>query len=227
MAEVAQPGPPRRAAAQGELQPDRWLGLPTAMISDCLGRLGAMDAGIKRYSGKQLAGVAFTVETGAGDSATIHRALEVAPAGAVLVVDAGGHLNRAVWGYILTVAAVAGDLRGLVLDGAVRDLGAIRETGFPVFARAVCPAGPHKGLAGRIGATIQCGSVAVSPGDLVVGDDDGVVVVPHDRSGHLLKEIEARRRQEEEWVALIRAGAKSAKVLGLAPADGSTNPGVS
>lgn len=145
-----------------------WRDLPTATVSDCLERLGAMDAGIAPLTGAGLVGPAHTVETGAGDSSTLHRALESAPAGAVLVVDGGGYLGRAVWGCVLTGAAQAAGVVGAVIDGAIRDVAAIREAGFVVYARGACPAGPHKGFRGRIGATVQCGGVVVGAGDLVL-----------------------------------------------------------
>lgn len=194
---------------------DVWRQFPTATISDCLGRGQAMDAGIRRLSSGSLVGPAFTVQTAAGDSSTIHRALASAPSGSVLVVDAAGHTARAVWGFVLTVAAQQRGIEGLVLDGVVRDMAALHSVDFPVFARGTCPAGPHKGFAGRWGQRIACGGVVVSPGDLVVGDDDGVVIVPGDEVEALPVAIRRRQREEERWRAQIRAGQSSAELLGL------------
>ena len=194
---------------------DRWAGLPTATISDCLDRLQAMHAGIHRVSGGDLLGPAFTIETCAGDSATIHRAIEVAPSGAVLVIDAGGHLGRAVWGNVLTVAARQRGVRGVILDGVVRDLEALQGTDFPVFALGACPAGPHKGFVGRWDVPIQCGGVVVNSGDMVVGDADGVVIVPSSRIDGLPEAVAARIIQEDRWIKMIHDGRSTATFLGL------------
>lgn len=193
----------------------RWAGLAAATISDCLDRLQAMHAGVHRVSGGDVFGPAFTIETCAGDSATIHLALEVAPAGSVLVIDAGGHLGRAVWGNVLTVAARHRGVRGVVLDGVVRDLDQLRAAEFPVYARGACPAGPHKGFSGRSGAPVQCGGVVVATGDLVVGDADGVVVVPASRIDGFPEAVQARVIDEERWMSSVRDGHSTASLLGL------------
>lgn len=192
-----------------------WHRAATATISDALGRLHAMHAGIRLLSGDGLVGRAFTVETGAGDSATLHRALTEVPPDVVLVVDAAGHDARAVWGFVLSVAAQQRDVRGLVLDGVVRDLADTRAAGFPVFARGACPAGPHKGFDGRWGHLIQCGGIAVASGDLVVGDQDGVVVVPAARVEEAAARVAAIEEQERDLLAQVRAGARTADLLGL------------
>lgn len=193
----------------------RWAGLAAATISDCLDRLQAMHAGIHRISGCNVLGPAFTIETCAGDSATIHRALEVAPAGSVLVIDAGGHVGRAVWGNVLTEAARHGGIRGVVIDGVVRDLDQLLAAEFPVYARGVCPAGPHKGFAGRWGIPVQCGGVVVAAGDLVVADSDGVVVVPKSRIVGLPDEVQDRMIDEKRWISSVRDGHSTASLLGL------------
>src|SRR5690606_28107227 len=128
-----------------------------------------------------LVGRAFPIRVLAGDSATCHRALSDAPRGFVLVINGGGYEGRAIWGEILTVAARSKGVRGAVVDGVVRDIGAIRQLDFPLFARGTTPGGPHKGGGGRWGTPITCGGVLVCPGDLVVGDEDGVAVVPWER----------------------------------------------
>jgi len=194
---------------------DAWRRLPTATVSDCLDRLQALDGAIRRLAGEGVAGRAFTVETAAGDSATLHRALADAPPGSVLVVDAGGHTRRAVWGAVLTAAARHRDVRGLVLDGVVRDLADLREQRFPVFARGACPAGPHKGFRGRWGHPVACGGVVVHSGDLVLGDADGVVVVPAAAVDGLAGAVGRRRATERRWLDGIARGVSTARLLGL------------
>jgi 4-hydroxy-4-methyl-2-oxoglutarate aldolase len=192
-----------------------WQGLPTATISDCLQRLQAMHAEIRPLSGENLLGHAFTIETGAGDSATLHRALQVVPSDRVLVIDAGGHTARAVWGHVLTVAAMHRQVRGIVVDGVVRDVASIRATGFPLYGRGTCPAGPHKGFEGRWGQPIQCGGVVVANDDLVVGDDDGVVVVPASRIEVTHKAVIAVQERERQMLEDVRDGRATADLLGL------------
>lgn len=192
-----------------------WEGVSAALISDCLDRFQTMDSGVNRVSGTGLIGTAFTMQTVVGDSATVHRGVAQAPPGAVLVIDAGGYSDRAVWGEILTLVAQSRGLAGAVIDGAVRDIESIRSAGFPLFARAIVPAGPHKGGGGRIGVTIDCGGVVVACGDLILGDIDGVAVVPADQIGATLAAARDRQQREQEWIARIRAGESSTTVLGL------------
>ena len=192
-----------------------WQQLPSSVVSDCLDRSGAMDGRIRLLSGQRLVGPAFTVRTVAGDSATIHRALRAVPAGHVLVVSAEGGMERAVWGAVLTEAARRAQLVGAVIDGLVRDLAQIRAVGFPLFARGSSPAGPHKGGHGSFGEVVQCGGVVVSPGDLIVGDLDGVVVVPAARVDGVSRDAVERLRAEETWIERIRSGETSADILGI------------
>ncbi len=189
--------------------------LSTAVIADCMGRFGAMHGRIRRLSGSGLAGPAFTVEVAAGENRTIHLAIEQAPAGSVLVVDAEGHLGRAVWGDVMTAAAIASGIAGLVVDGAIRDLGAIRERDFPVYASGVTPAGPHKGWPGRIGLPVAVGDVCIATGDLVVGDLDGVAVVPSGEIDRVLEAAHERNALEARWMRRIEEGEPSPDVLKL------------
>ncbi len=195
--------------------PDAWKGIATANLSDVVGRMGAMDGGIRRLSGKQLAGPAHTVTTGIGDSSSIHRALADAEPGSVLVVDAQGGTARAVWGAVMTVAAIERGVVGVVIDGAVRDLDEINSLEFAVYARATCPAGPHKGFRGVHGIPIQCGGVVVNPGDIVVGDADGVTVVPASDMSKVLSAVESLAAQERKWMGRIRSGESTVDILGL------------
>jgi regulator of RNase E activity RraA len=176
-------------------------------------------AGIRRLSGDSIVAPAFPVSTVAGDSRTLHLALDQAPPGCVLVVDAEGFMDRAVWGEILTHSAIRAGVTGLVVDGVVRDLDGIRSLGFPVFGRGTNPAGPHKGWVGTIGQRISCGGVSVAAGDLVIGDSDGVVVVPEERIPDLLPSCEQRMANEAAWIEQIRAGIPSSLLLGLREAD--------
>ena len=145
------------------------------------------------WRGARLAGPALTVRADPGEHPAVLRALEQATAGDVIVVDGGGFLERALWGGRMSKLARDRGVAGVVIDGAVRDVGEIAEIGFAVFAAGVAPTPPLREGGGETGSAITCGGIAVSPGDLVVGDADGVVVVPQAELG----EIIARARELE------------------------------
>ncbi len=121
----------------------------------------------------------------------------------------------AIWGEVMTRAAVEQGIGGIVLDGAVRDLADLREMGFPVFCRAAVPRGPHKGFGGTIDAEISCAGVAVAPGDLVVGDDDGVAVVPLTQVRAVMKAAKEAQKREWAWLEEIAKGKTTRELLGL------------
>ena len=122
-------------------------------------------------------------------------------------------------GGILVAAAVARKLTAVVIDGAVRDVAELRESGLAVYARAVVPNGPHKGFGGSVNTPIQCGGVPVNPGDLVVGDEDGVVVIRPNQLPGLIERCRARIEKEEKFVKQIEAGVSTVELMGLPPAD--------
>lgn len=205
----------------------RWEGLSTSVISDALNRFQVMHAGIRRLSDGRLFGPAYPAKAMVGENSVIHRAVAQAPPGSVLVVDAEGYANRAVWGDVLTVAALARGLAGAVIDGVVRDSEAIRDRGFSLFARGVSAAGPHKGWQGAIGQPIQCGGVVVAAGDLIVGDADGVVVIPAELMEATLESAISAHRREGEWIDRIASGENSVAVLGLDRPDHEETKGAS
>ena len=171
---------PRERLTADELA--AWREIPTAVISDDVNRTATMQAAIKPVGpGMGFAGQALTAQTMVGDNGTLHYALTKAWPGAVLIVDARGHEETAVWGGILVAAALARKISAVVIDGAVRDVAELRDSGVAVYARAVVPNGPHKGFGGSVNTPIQCGGVPVDPGDIVVGDEDGVVVIRPDQ----------------------------------------------
>ena len=133
----------------------------------------------------------------------------------MVVVDAQGATARSVWGGVLTAAAMAKGVVGAVVDGVARDLDEIAAQGFTLFARGTCPAGPHKGFRGAFGVPVQCGGVVVNPGDIVVGDTDGVSVVPAEQAEAALAAVARIAATEQSWLARIRRGESSAEILGL------------
>lgn len=156
--------------------------LPLAALSDNMHRnIGTV--GLQPYhkpGEKTMAGTAVTARSRGGDNLTYLRALEFCRAGDVLLIDAGGDLNNAVVGGILTFYAAKIGLAGVVIDGAIRDVAEIRATPFPVYARGVTHRGPYKDGPGEINVPITVGGMVVNPGDIVVGDQDGLLAIPQD-----------------------------------------------
>ncbi|MFC4012956.1 RraA family protein [Nonomuraea purpurea] len=178
--------------------------LPTANIGDAMDRLGALDSRIRAvWPGARVAGRAFTIWTRSGDNALIHQALDVVRPGDVIVVNGGGDESRALIGELIGQRAKNAGVAGFVIDGAVRDAEGLGEMGMPVFARAVTPAGPYKNGPGHLGRTIAVGGVAVAPGDLILGDADGVVVVPLAEAERVAQAAEAVFANEEGKRAAI------------------------
>ncbi len=197
-----------------------WGEIPPAVASDCMNRENFMAAAIKPVrAGTTLVGQARTVTSMVGDNGVSHVATALIGPGEVLVIAAGGYPDTAVWGGVATRAAMARGAAGVVIDGAVRDVAEIRELGFPCYARAAVPGGPHKGFGGTIDGAIACAGCAVAPGDIVLGDDDGIAVVPLAAQAALLAACRDKLKQEEDWLAELAAGKTMAEILGLGEAE--------
>ncbi len=176
----------------------------------------AMRPGIAAlYRPIALCGPAFPVAAAPGDNLAVHLALADAPAGSVLVVSTGGELHRGFWGEVMTEAALARGIVGLVTDGAVRDIRAIRDLRFPVFSGGVAIPGTEKKEPGSRNTPVELAGVEVGPEDLIVGDDDGVVVVPKKLVGDVRSAAEARTRKEAAFIASLRQGALTVDLLKL------------
>jgi RraA family protein len=156
--------------------------LPGSNVADCMGRMSGMHSEIKRVSkdGFKMAGSAVTVKVRPGDNLMLHKALDMAEEGDVIVVSNGGDRSHSLMGEIMVRHAEFRKLGGIVLDGPVRDIDTIRTLEIPIYATGTTPAGPYKEGPGEINVNITCGGVSLNPGDLVIGDDDGVVVVPRE-----------------------------------------------
>ncbi len=167
------------------------------------------------WPGAQLAAPAFPVRCTPGDNLAIHVAVTRAPAGSVLVVDVGDVPGRGYWGEVLTTAAQARGLAGLVIDGGVRDVAGLQRLGFPVFSRTVALPGATKTLPGAVGITTTVAGVSVSVGDWVVGDVDGVVIVPGTSLTDVVAAGRGREEKERTYFAALRAGDTTLSLLGL------------
>lgn len=184
----------------------RFQGLASANVADAMGRFNFMDPGIRSRTGRPIAGPALTVVCRPGDNLMLHKALAMAAPGDVVVVATGGNVTSAVFGELMGRSAAAAAIGGLVVDGAVRDVEALTELRFPVFSRTVCPGGCDKDGPGEINVAVACGGAAVLPGDIVVGDADGVAVVPQADVDAVLAAVEAIAARERARIDEIRSG---------------------
>jgi RraA family protein len=172
--------------------------IPAANIGDGMDRLGLLDASIQSvWPGASFVGSAFTIWTRSGDNLWIHKALDLAGEGDVLVVNGHGDATRALIGELIGARARAQGIAAFVIDGAVRDADGLRRYGLPVFAKAISPAGPYKYGPGMLNVPVAVGGVSVSPGDILVGDGDGVAVVPLGRAATILTAAEAVQANED------------------------------
>ncbi|MHB8294052.1 MAG: RraA family protein [Acidimicrobiales bacterium] len=181
----------------------------TPAISDVMNRLYTVSAGIRPVTpgATSLAGPACTVKVFPGDNLMVHKSLDLAAPGDVVVVDASSSTVNAVLGDLVATKARHRGIRGFVVDGLVRDLPGISSLGdLPVFARGVSPIGPlHRGP-GEVNFPVSIGGIVVQPGDIVVGDENGVVVVPQDAAQGILHQLIERASAEAAYVAAVAAG---------------------
>ena len=178
-----------------------------AILADVAGRRGTMHGRIAPVSPEmKCAGPAFTVEVRPGDNLMIHTAMTMARPGDVLVIDGKGDRTCALMGAIMLNACKQLKLAGVVIDAAIRDSLELRELGFPVFAVGANPNGPTKFVPGRINWPVSCGDIAVHPGDLIVGDADGVVVVERAKAASLLDPAAKKVADETARIAAIKQG---------------------
>lgn len=197
------------------------LTIPTAALSDAHTGMTTMDAGIKtRVPGVKLVGPALTVRCLTGSIITVHKALAEAKPGDVLVVDGLGDATEALFGELMGRDAKAAGLAGVVIDGPIRDIVGLRELGLPSFSRHVTPRVGSNRRLGTVGARISCGGITVEPGDWIVGDDDGVVVVAQADAERLAEAGLAVEEKERGIAARIDAGERIADILNFRPLIG-------
>ncbi len=192
-------------------------GLPTATLHEAGGKIGALPSALKPIAaGMRVCGPALTVHSPGGDNLWLHRALDVARPGDVMVVYASGVYEHGYWGEIMATMAQARGVAGLVIDGGVRDSMLLAQMGFPVFARGLCIRGTGKdfGATGWINHPIRLGEVTVDGGDLIVGDADGVVAIPRARAAEVIEKSVRREADEAAILARLRAGESTLDVYG-------------
>jgi len=185
----------------------RFAKLPVANVSDVMARMTAGGARLRpMHAGGVMAGPAFTVKTRPGDNLMVHRALDIADPGDVIVVDAGGDLTNAIIGELMLAFAEHRRLGGFVINGAIRDYAAIHAGAFPVFAAGITHRGPYKDGPGEINVPVAIDGMVVEPGDLMIGDEDGLLCVPYDALETVARDAEAKQAAEEKQMAATKAG---------------------
>jgi len=196
----------RKRAVSAELV-EQFRRIPVANVSDCMSRMAAGGARLRpMHDGTLMAGPALTVRCRPGDNLMVHKALDLAAPGDVIVVDAGGDLTNAIIGEIMTSYAASRGIAGIVINGAIRDSGTIGRNAFPVYAAGITHRGPYKDGPGEINCTVALDGMAIAPGDLILGDEDGLLCVPYDQAEELYRQAAAKHVAEEQTLAQIAAG---------------------
>jgi regulator of RNase E activity RraA len=186
---------------------EKFATIPVANISDSMSRLNSGGARLRPlHAGGVLCGPAITVKSAPGDNLMTHMALNLAVEGDVLVVDAGGELTNAIIGERMLAYCIAKKFAGVVIHGAVRDYGWIREQRFPVYACGVTHQGPHKNGPGEINTPVALDGMVICPGDLVVGDDDGLVSIPYSAVDDVYVKAATKFKHESDTFASIGLG---------------------
>lgn len=186
---------------------EAFRGLATPNIADNMSRFFCVDADIRPMSKGHILGTAFTVRARPGDNLLFHKALDLAQPGDVIVVDGQGEMSNSLCGEIMVRYAIKKNLAGFLIDGAIRDLGPISEMDFPVYARGAQPKGPYKDGPGEINVPVAIGGVVINPGDILVGDQDGVVVICPEDAAEILAKTKATQAKEAGIFQAIENGA--------------------
>lgn len=181
----------------------RFVGLPAANIADVMNRTFCLDSRIRPLNDVPLLGTAFTVKSRPGDNLLVHKAVDLAEPGDILVVDANGDLSNSIIGELLAMWAKMRGVGGFIIDGAVRDVNTLKEIGMPIYAAGITPAGPYKNGPGEINVPVSCGGVVINPGDILVGDADGIVVIRQDDAEDILSKTQAKNLAEQQTMADI------------------------
>lgn len=215
--EIERPTPEQIAA---------YLEYPSPDISDLINRLYTMSSDIHNVSNKkEICGPACTVKVFPGDNLMVHKALDVAQPGDIVVVDASGNRSHAVLGDLVSNKAKHIGIQAFVIDGLVRDIEGIRETGLPVYATGITPIGPlHRGP-GELNYPVSCGGIVVEPGDIIRGDANGIVVVRKNFAAEILERLHLQKANLEKYVAQVKQGIFSNEWVDNALKDGNCSLG--
>ena len=185
---------------------EAFRGIPVANIADCMNRMSALDAVLRPMNHAPLLGVALTVKATGGDNLLFHKAIDLAKPGDVIVVAGGGNTNRSYAGEIMARYAASRGIAGFVVDGCMRDRDEIAAMDFPVYSTGITPNGPYKNGPGEINVPVCCAGQVVYPGDILVGNGDGVVVIRPQDALELAKKARAVMENEAKQLASIGEG---------------------
>ncbi len=188
----------------------------SATVHEAYGGRGALDSALKPLDNRmKVCGPAATVLARPADNLILHKAIYVAAKGDVLVVSAGGYVEAGLWGEIMTLAAQERGIRGLIIDGSVRDSNPIRDLGFPVFSKGISIKGTTKDTLGTINLPIQVGGISVHAGDVVLGDADGVVAVAARDLPEVLEKCRQRKEKEDKIREELKKGKTTLELFGF------------
>lgn len=186
---------------------ERFRKLPVANVSDSMSRVFAAGPRLRpMHGGGVMAGPAFTVRSRPGDNLMVHKAIDMAEPGDVVVVDAGGDLTNAIIGELMLAQMVRRKLGGIVINGAIRDSGALAKQPFPIYAAGITHRGPYKDGPGEINVAIGFEGLVIEPGDMILGDEDGFVSIPFADAETVCAATEAKHAAETRQMAEIEAG---------------------
>jgi RraA family protein len=195
----------RRAADLGLAR--AFLDMPVANVSDCMARMVGGGSRLRpMHAGGRMAGPALTVKVRPGDNLMLHKALQMAVPGDVIVVDGSGDLSNALLGELMVSKALSSGVAGIVINGAIRDAAELRAGTLPIFAAGVTHRGPYKDGPGEINVPIALDGMVIEPGDLVIGDDDGLLCVPYDAAEGLLQAARKKQLSEQAVLQAIAVG---------------------
>jgi RraA family protein len=178
--------------------------IPVSLLSDSMARMTGTIGLVPYHRPRQMAGTAVTVRTRPGDNLAIHRSFDFCRPGDVLIIDGGGDITQALMGEIMASYAESIGIAGVVLDGALRDVSAIRAHDFPMYARGVTHRGPYKNGPGDINVPVTVGGMVVSPGDIVIGDEDGLVVIAQSDVHDVIELAQAQGHKEASMLEAIK-----------------------
>jgi len=184
-----------------------------ATVYEAAGRIGSVDPSIKPLGkNMRLLGAALTVRCHPKDNLMLHKALQIAQPGDIIVAATDGYPNAGYFGDLMSTSAMARQVGGLAIDGCVRDSAEIIEMGFPIFCRGTCMRGTVKKTLGSVNHPVLFGDVVVNPGDLVLGDDDGMTIVPQSKLEEVLEATRLRQEKEKEKAAALKQGVSSVEL---------------
>lgn len=178
--------------------------IPVANIDDCMNRTGAISQKIRPLNTNLLLGTAFTVKVPEGDNLMFHKAMDMANPGDIIMIDAGGHTERAILGELMVSYCESKGIGGIVVNGSIRDADALKDKAFPIYTKGITPNGPFKNGPGEINTPISIGGKVVSPGDIVVGDQDGLVIIQPENAEKIAKLAKGVTKKEHLLMKKIK-----------------------